>query len=465
MSDEGWRTRIRWVVAHPTDPKVLVDRPDGAKALPVAERPGRLWSGDPTAVLPSLDELLGAEAVLLGRLEEDEDPAARRQRATLLAVPRAATPPPAGMAWLGAGDLAAASTPAGGDAALAARVTGELAGGGPGAAVQPWAARGWFDQAAAWLAAATERAGRPLTGPVRQVRVWELSCLLRAPTATGDVWLKANIASPLFVNEGVVMRALAGLLGDPVPSPLAVAAGRGWMVLPDFGGPVGWEVPDRVAEEVAGAFARLQVRAAGQVGPLLRAGCHDRRLERLAAQAEAWLPAVEADGRLPAMDAATWLTPQEAAALRAAVPRLRAACEELAGHAVPPSLVHGDLHLGNVARGPLGYRFFDWTDACVAHPFLDLATIRRGTSFAGDEAEAELRLRLRDAYLAEWASFEAPGRLARAWELALPLGALHQAVSYRSLMAGLRPPVDTHMAGSTAWWLRRVLADLPGAAR
>jgi hypothetical protein len=293
MSDDGWRTRIRWVVAHQTEPKVLVDRRDGAQALPVAERPGRLWSGDPTAVLPSLDELLGAEAVLLGRLEEDEDPAATCPRATLLAVPRAAAPPPAGMAWLGAGDLAAAD----GDAALAARVAGELARGGPGAAVQPWAARGWFDQAAAWLAAATERAGRPLTGPVRQVRVWELSCLLRAPTAAGDVWLKANIASPLFANEGVVMRALAGLLGDPVPAPLAVDAGRGWMVLPDFGGPVGWEVPDQVAEEVAGAFARLQVRAAGQVGPLLRAGCHDRRLEHLAAQAEAWLPAVEADGR------------------------------------------------------------------------------------------------------------------------------------------------------------------------
>jgi hypothetical protein len=202
---------------------------------------------------------------------------------------------------------------------------------------------------------------------------------------------------------------------------------------------------------------------AGQVDRLLRAGCHDRRLERLAAQAEAWLPRVEADGRLPAIDRSTWLSEREAAALAAAVPRLRAACEELAGHAVPPSVVHGDLHLANVARGPRGYRFFDyWTDACVAHPFLDLATIRRGTGFAGEDVEAELRRRVRDAYLPAWARFEPPGRLARAWELALPLGALHQAVGYRSIVAGLRPPVDRHLAGSTAWWLRRMLADLPG---
>ncbi|HET6814982.1 MAG TPA: hypothetical protein VFJ69_13420, partial [Actinomycetota bacterium] len=47
-------------------------------------------------------------------------------------------------------------------------------------------------------------------------------------------------------------------------------------------------------------------------------------------------------------------------------------------------------------------------------------------------------------------------RPARAWELAAPLGALHQAVSYRSLATW--PPMDPHMAQSTAWWLRQVLA-------
>ena len=140
------------------------------------------------------------------------------------------------------------------------------------------------------------------------------------------------------------------------------------------------------------------------------------------------------------------------------MPRLQARCAELAGYAVPPSIVHGDLHLANVAKGPRGYLFFDWTDACVAHPFLDLATIRRGTAFVDSTDEAELRKRLLQAYLPEWAAFGSPGRLARAWELAVPLGALHQAVGYRSLAA--QPPGDPHMAQSTAWWLRQVLAGL-----
>ena len=457
MSDDGWRTSIRWVVAHPTEPKVLLGRRDGALCLPGTERPGRAWTAEPGQVLPGLRDLLGVDALLLRSLDEHEEPSAQVQRATLLAVPRALPALPDGLAWAGRAELAG---PAGGDAALAARVVEELAGSGTSQRGQPWAARDWFAGAERWLHEALAAVGRPLTGPVEQMQVWDLSCVLRAPTAAGHVWFKATAASPLFVNEGLVMGALAGLFGDRVPAPVAVDPERGWMVLDDLGQEVGWEVPLEVVEEVVRAFARMQVEAAGQVDRLLAAGCHDRRLDRLAAQAREWLPAIEATGELAGIDDATWLSRDELAAVRAALPEVLACCEELASHAVPPSIVHGDLHLGNVARGPAGYRFFDWTDACVAHPFFDLLTIRRGTGFAEEAGDGELRERLRAAYLPAWAPFEPPGRLARASQLADPLGALHHAVSYRSLVAGMTPPVESHMAGSTAWWLRQMLAGL-----
>ena len=458
MTDDGWRARIRWVVVHPGRDAVLVARPDGVVRLPETELPGRVWTADPSEVLPGLRELLGADAVLLRCLEEDEDDAARVQRATLVAVPRGLPALPDGMAWAVIGELVGGD----GDAAVAARVVTELGTGGTGVTGRPWAARGWFDQAEGWLLETMAAIGRPVTGPLAQVRAWELSCVLRAPTATGDVWFKVNAALPLFVNEGVIIKMLSELFGDRVPAPLAVDPERGWMVLDDVGPEVGWEAPLEVVEEVASSFARLQVEAAGQTGRLLAAGCNDRRLGRLAAQAEAWLPDLEATGELPGIDDATWLSSDEQAALQAALPQLRACCQELAGLAVPPSLVHGDLHLGNVARGPGAYRFFDWTDACVAHPFLDLATIRRGTSFAEgeDQRERELRERLQAAYLPEWAAFEPPERLARAVRLAAPLGALHQAVSYRAIVASQQPPIDVHMRQSTAWWLRQVLAGL-----
>jgi hypothetical protein len=216
------------------------------------------------------------------------------QRATLLAVPGEAPAPAQGMAWVGRAGLAGAGA---GDAAVAARVVEELERGPSGDGGQPWAARGWFAEADRWLRSTMERLGRPLTGPVRQARVWRLSCLLRAPTGDGDVWFKANTTSPLFVNEGVVMGALAGLFPGRVPAPLAVEPERGWMVLADFGEEVGWEAPMEVVDEVAQTYARMQV---------------------------------EATAGLPGVDAATWLSPDEEAGLRAAVPGLQARCAELA---------------------------------------------------------------------------------------------------------------------------------------
>ena len=464
MGNAAWRTRIRWVVVHPDEPKVLASHHAGVLALPETQRPGQVWTADPEEVLPALRQLLGVDAVLLRCLAEDEDPPARVQRATLMAVLRGVPPLPPGATWVGRDDLAGLAFD-GDDAAVAAiRVLEELEDGRTGAAIQPWADRGWLADAQDWLRSSMERIGRPLTGPVRQVRVWELSCVLRAATAGGDVYLKANLDAPLFANEGLVMRCLAELFPDHVPAPLAVDADRGWMVLADFGQEMGWETPLEVVEQVTRTFARMQVQAAPQVERLLGAGCLDRRLGRLAAEAQAWLPALEATGRLLGIDAATWLSEDETTALGAAVPRLTAACAELAAYRVPPSIVHGDLHLGNVATGPRGYLFFDWTDACIAHPFLDLPTIRRGTAFAEDEGEPELRDRLRAAYLPAWAAFEPPDRLRRAWELAVPLGALHHAISYRSIVARLQPPVDLHMAQSTAYWLRRVLTGLPATS-
>jgi hypothetical protein len=380
------------------------------------------------------------------------------QRATLLAVPREAPALPEGMAWVGRDGLAGADAAGGqaGDAALAARVVEALERGPGRDGGQPWAARGWFAEAERWLRATMERLGRPVTGTVRQARVWRLSCVLRAPTGDGDVWFKANTTSPLFVNEGVVMGTLAELFPGRVPAPLAVDPERGWMVLADFGEEVGWEVPLEVVAEVARTYARMQVKATGHVGRLLDAGCRDRRLDRLAAQARAWLAAVEATADLPGVDAATWLSPDEEAGLRAAVPRLQARCAELAGHAVPPSIVHGDLHLSNVARGRAATcsstgptpawptRSSTWRRSGGAPPS---PTPRARTSCASGCARPTSPSGRRSSR---------PGRLARAWELAAPLGALHQAVGYRSLAT--QPPMDPHMAQSTAFWLRRVLA-------
>jgi hypothetical protein len=460
MDDSGWRCRIRWVVVRPDEAAVLLIGAAAAPALPEAELPGQVWTAEAEATAAVARELVGFDVASLWCVEEHDDQAARVQRATLAAAPRGEAAAPPGARWVGREELGVLAASGSEVAAAAARVLDELAGARPPAGRAPWARPGWLPAAEGWLRSTLAGLRHVVTGPVRQVRVWELSCVLRAPTDRGAAYLKATVSLPLFVDEGAVTRALAGLFPGRVPAPLAVDAARGWMLLADFGQELGWDAPVELREDVVRAFARLQVEAAGQAERLLAAACLDRRLGWLAAEAAAWLPAVEETGRLPTVDAATWLSAAEVAALGEAVPRLVAMCGELAAHAVPASLVHGDLHLSNVARRPGGYVFFDWSDACVAHPFVDLHPFFQ----EDDEAvDGGLRARLRDAYLAEWTSFAPAGRLLEAWRLAEPLGALHHAVSYRSIVASVAPPIDRHMAQSTAYWLRRVLAGVAAA--
>ena len=66
------------------------------------------------------------------------------------------------------------------------------------------------------------------------------------------------------------------------------------------------------------------------------------------------------------------ITPDELARLRTAIPALQERCTVLGRYNLPDCLVHGDLHLGNVARNGDSYQIFDWSDSCIAHPFVDM---------------------------------------------------------------------------------------------
>src|SRR5918999_5300285 len=132
---------------------------------------------------------------------------------------------------------------------------------------------------------------------------------------------------------------------------------------------------------------------------------------------------------------------------------LRAMCAELASYAVPHTLVHGDLHLGNVARSAGSYLFFDWTDACVAHPFFDTISIFQ-------VKDPNVQARLRNSYLGVWAAYEPIERLLEAWKVAKPLCALHQAVSYQHILATLEDTSKPELASGLPYWLRTLLQSL-----
>jgi Phosphotransferase enzyme family len=428
VSGDGWRSRVRGVLSDGGG-RVLVL---ASGALPEVEVDGYAEDALEDAledVRAGFEELLGTRVAILRYVTRAVD-RERKHLDVAYALERLdpGWEPSARARWIDASAL---------DPELAAFLgDGRVP---PGRA--PWAREGWLTEASAWIETSLRDLGRPPTRPVEQVRVWPLSAVLRARTDAGNVLFKATCASPLFVDEGRVMEGLSRLFPREVPRPLVVDSERRWMLLDDLGSAIGWEASPKERETVLAAFSRMQVESTGHVDELLAMGCVDRR--------PAWL-AGEIHELLGDDDALAALDDDKVERLRALEPTFASLGRRLEAGPVPDALAHGDLHLANVARNGDGYVFFDWSDAGVTHPFLDLIDIH-------GEKDAAVRHRLRDAYLVAWSDFAPRPRLLELWELARPLSSLNQAVSYRHIMANVEPGSAQGMERALPGFLERVL--------
>lgn len=436
------------IVPHPQLPQVLVERSSNGWRLPAPCGE----AGDPRSLAEieaALQERYGLHAHSLQQAARQEDEATQQIRITYLLENLSGDwMPNSNLRWIGMDELTQVAF-VDVDQQTAVRETlMELTSGQTPPLRAPSARPGWRHQAEVWIHSELARLERPPTGPVTLVKNWFLSCLLKVPTAQGTIYFKATHGSALMVNEAAMTRHLAERYPHAVPRPLAVHPELSWMLLDDFGAEVGWEAPVAMRMAALQAFARLQRASAADVDGLLRQGCIERRLERLAEQID---PLVHDDEIL------ALLTPEQQQALRAGAERLKAICAELASYRIPATLVHGDLHMSNVAKPAEHYLFFDWSDACITHPFLDMIDILH-------ERDPALQLQLRDCYLAEWRDYESPERLLTLWQLAYPLCALHQAVSYQAILRNTEPRCQGELAWAMPFWCRQILQTLEGTA-
>lgn len=443
-SAQPWRTIFHAIVPHAEDPRLLMlETPEGW-ALPYIGVDERKWISEVEPIRPALRERYGIDATPLRCVYYHVDD--ERRRSDIIHETENLRPDltPAAGRWVGRAELAGLALA---DPNQREAIFGWLdeAEGGPIPSERPpWARPGWFAPALAWIEAQLARAGIALLGPLELVRSWGLSCIIRGRTDSGDVYFKA--VPPLFGQEAALTDDMAARFPANLPALIAVDRARSWMLMRDFGpslrdrraGIADWELALR-------RFGEIQVASIGRVEDLLALGCKDRRLPVLAEQID----------ELLADDAAlAYLSAEEIARLRALAPEFRARCAQLAGYAIPHTLAHGDLHPGNIAVAGGAPIYFDWTDACVAHPFLD-ATLTLSEADALDAPDAPARLR--DAYLSAWAGYEPPDRLIEAFELGALLGALHQAVSYRWIWSALEPSSKHEMNDGVADWLRLAL--------
>ena len=317
-----------------------------------------------------------------------------------------------------------------------------------------WAAPGAPAASVAWAAAHLARLGHRVVTAV-QLRAWNLSTIWRfdVPTAelvwpglrgsqahssprAGDAqtvgWLKQ--VPPFFGHEGAALRWLAGAVPGVAP-PLLAAGEHGRLLLGHVPGEDWYDAEPAGLARIAEQMHRVQIAALPEVDALVAAGLPDRRPERIGRMAQA--VAARHGRAVPGLAKLVESLPARLAAV--------ASC------GVPDTLVHGDLHPGNVRRVSTDLVILDWGDCCVGHPALDILRLTEGLSAADARPLVE-------AWVGRWRR-DAPGSdPERAVGLLRPVAALRNAAVYADFLANIEPTERPFHAADVPIWLHRAAA-------
>jgi aminoglycoside phosphotransferase (APT) family kinase protein len=195
---------------------------------------------------------------------------------------------------------------------------------------------------------------------------------------------------------------------------------------------------------------------------MLAAGVPDGGATQLPGELARLLEDDVAWGRLTAEEAGDGAHAREG--LRASLPAIAAAADELASLPIAPSIQHDDLHGGNILVGPEGDRIFDWGDGVVAHPFSTLTvTFNSIAHKTGRELGDPVFEPLRDAYLEAWEGVASREALLRAVALARDFACIGRALAWERALSGLEADEMDDFGDSVAGWLVEFAGRLDGA--
>jgi hypothetical protein len=290
-------------------------------------------------------------------------------------------------------------------------------------------------------------------------RPW--STVSRLATDAGVFYLKVSAAA--LAHEAGLTEALVRIRPELMPETVAVDARRGWILMRD-GGPTLRSVLARDPdlghwERILRAYAELQISATAHVAGLLRTGALDYRLSVLPSLVDGLYesPALLVGER-------EGLTRAEHGALGEGRALFAALCAELSSFGPPETIHHDDFHDGNVFSGNGGYRFFDWGEAGIAHPFCTMVVCLRAVAyrFGLDEAGAEVT-RLRDVYLEPWSALMSSSDARRAFGLAQIVGTMCRALTWNRVLTGVPRDAWGEDAGAVSGWVRDYLGAVANA--
>jgi len=327
-----------------------------------------------------------------------------------------------------------------------------------------WADPAWREAAEAWIHEAVAQAGAAVTGPVTGVRFLPWSAVLRVPTANSTYYFKECGPSQGF--EPALAEFLAGLRPDCMIAVAAVDVPRQRLLMSDGGptlttairqpgdGPTHWR---RILALSAGVQQELIPHATH----LLALGVPDRRPVILPDLYRGLL----AQPQRLRIDEPGGLTSSDLRDLDRLANRIDTYGAELRESGLPETYVQDDLHEDHIfaarsLNGEWRYTYFDYGDACVGHPFLQLVSRPRFVAGRyGIDGDSDLAP-LFEAYLSHWADYATATALRRALDIALALGGIIRVMTWvnacRDQLDQLSPfLLDAYTTG-VAFWLRQV---------
>src|SRR3954471_19378658 len=175
MSGDGpqWQSDIFGILSHPTESCILVLREEDGWSLPHVRLERGIWLHNLGIVSDELSRALGVQVRAYRYVHYERDGERHREEGIYLleSAGRPGTLLVAGR-WIDRQGAAELSLNHPEHRAVLDGYFREIAGGEVPERRQPWARPGWFDEAAAWIAARLAERGETLVAPIELVRNW-----------------------------------------------------------------------------------------------------------------------------------------------------------------------------------------------------------------------------------------------------------------------------------------------------
>jgi hypothetical protein len=256
----------------------------------------------------------------------------------------------------------------------------------------------------------------------RQQRTWNLSAIWRVDGTDGSpvAWLKQ--VPEFFAHEPVAIQEVARVAPGLVP-PLMATGDEGRMLLEHVPGRDCYGAGVELREAVATAFHEVQQHFAGH--PLTQGVVPQGRRD-FAAVADPHVGEIDGLGQL--------------------IDGLEQRLADVEACGVPLTLVHGDLHPGNVrVDGDGRLTIMDWGDSTIDHPAFDILRLTEGL------AEPVPML---EAWAARWKRTSPGSEPLRALELLRPVAALRAASTFAAFLEAIEPAEHPYHAQDVVGMLR-----------